>query len=117
MGWFEPLNYVIVGLHPVPKWLGDELLGKGLVLLLGEPVQILLPRVQHLPPAVRVDLKQAKINILKGFFYGIQHCLIRRPSDSTVLEDAGIEHRTVATTALAVRRSNSNHSAWSHHEN
>jgi hypothetical protein len=33
------------------------------------------------------------------------------PSDSTVSEDAGIEPRTVATSALAVRRSN--HSAKS----
>ncbi len=29
-----------------------------------------------------------------------------RPSDSTVLEDAGIEARTVATLALTARRSN-----------
>jgi hypothetical protein len=39
-----------------------------------------------------------------GFFlfmyrYDIQHCFICRPSDSTVSEDAGIEPRTVATTA------------------
>ncbi len=38
--------------------------------------------------------------------YCIQHCFICRPSDSTVSEDAGIEPRTVATSALAVRRSN-----------
>ena len=44
--------------------------------------------------------------------YFIQHCFIYRPSDSTVSEDAGIEPRTVATTALAVRRSN--HLARSH---
>jgi hypothetical protein len=37
------------------------------------------------------------------------------PSDSTVSEEAGIEHRTVATTALAVRRSN--HSARPHPKN
>jgi hypothetical protein len=43
--------------------------------------------------------------------YDIQHCFICRPSDSTVSEDAAIEPRTVATTALAVRRSN--HSARS----
>ncbi len=36
----------------------------------------------------------------------IQHCLICRPSDVTVSEDAEIEPRTVATFALAVRRSN-----------
>ncbi len=50
-----------------------------------------------------------------GFFlymYDIQHCFICRPSDFTVSEDAGIEPRTVATTALAVRRSK--HSARSH---
>ncbi len=38
--------------------------------------------------------------------YNIQHCFICRPSDSTVPTDAGIEPRTVATSALAVRRSN-----------
>ncbi len=44
--------------------------------------------------------------------YCIQHCFICRPSDSTVSEDAGVEPRTVATSALEVRRSN--HSARSH---
>jgi hypothetical protein len=34
--------------------------------------------------------------------YDIQHCFICRPSESTVTEDAGIEPRTVATTALAI---------------
>jgi hypothetical protein len=34
----------------------------------------------------------------------IQHCFICCPSDSTVSEDAGIEPRTVKTTALAARR-------------
>ncbi len=47
-----------------------------------------------------------------SFFYYIQHCFICRPSDSTVPKEAGIEPRTVATGALAVRRSN--HSARSH---
>ncbi len=46
------------------------------------------------------------------FMYFIQHCVVCRPSDSTVSEDAGIEPRTVATSALAVRRFN--HSARSH---
>jgi hypothetical protein len=41
-----------------------------------------------------------------SFSYCIQHCFICRPSDSTVPTDAGIEPRTVATSALAVRRSN-----------
>jgi hypothetical protein len=50
-------------------------------------------------------------HILKGdlfgfFMYDIQNCFICHPSDSTVSGDAGIEPRTVATTALAVRRSN-----------
>jgi hypothetical protein len=36
--------------------------------------------------------------------YFIQHCSICRPSDYTVSEDAGIEPRTVASSALAVRR-------------
>jgi hypothetical protein len=46
--------------------------------------------------------------------YFIQHCFcfICRPSDFTVSEDAGIEPRSVATLALAVRRCN--HSAISH---
>jgi hypothetical protein len=36
--------------------------------------------------------------------YDIQHCFIRRPSDSIVSEDAGIEPRTVATTASLIYR-------------
>ncbi len=50
--------------------------------------------------------------IFLGFFllcmlgYCIQHCFICRPSDSNVSEYAGIEPRTVATLALAVRSSN-----------
>jgi hypothetical protein len=40
------------------------------------------------------------------FMYDIQHCFICRLSDSTMAEDFGIEPRTVATTALAVRRTN-----------
>jgi hypothetical protein len=47
--------------------------------------------------------------------YCIQDSFICRPSDSTVSEDAGIEPRTVATTALTVRRSN--HKAKSHPQN
>jgi hypothetical protein len=43
--------------------------------------------------------------------YQPQHCFICRLSDSVVSEDAGIEPRTVATSVLAVRRSN--HSARS----
>jgi hypothetical protein len=40
-------------------------------------------------------------NFLKYFF---QHCYLCRTSDSTVLEGAGIEPKTVATIVLAVRR-------------
>ncbi len=36
----------------------------------------------------------------------IQHCFLCRPSNSAVSEDTRIEPRTVATLALAVRRSN-----------
>jgi hypothetical protein len=45
------------------------------------------------------------------FMSDFQQCFICRPSASTVSEDAGMEPRTVASTALAVRRSN--HSARS----
>jgi hypothetical protein len=38
--------------------------------------------------------------------YVISHCFIWRPSDSTMSEDAGIEPRTVADSALAARCSN-----------
>jgi hypothetical protein len=44
--------------------------------------------------------------------YFIQHCFICRLSDYTVTKDAGIEPRTIATSALAIRRSS--HSATSH---
>jgi hypothetical protein len=56
--------------------------------------------------------KRGMFWIFSFFKYDIQHCFICRPSDSTASEDAGIEPRTVATTALAFRRSN--HSARSH---
>ncbi len=56
-------------------------------------------------------LKQGEfLNFFRMYF--IQHCFICQPSDSTVSEDAGIKPRTVATSSLAVRRSN--HSARSH---
>ncbi len=45
--------------------------------------------------------------------YTIQHCFICRPSDSTVLEDAGIETQDCCDfVALTARRSN--HSDRSH---
>jgi hypothetical protein len=51
------------------------------------------------------------VNEVPMIFYALYstHCFICRPSDSTVSEDAGIEPRTVATSAWAVRHSN--HSA------
>jgi hypothetical protein len=70
-------------------------------------------------PATRLFLSVAHIDtVLKEdffspfFMYSIQHCFICRPSDSTVSENAGFEPGTVATTALAVRRSD--HLARSH---
>jgi hypothetical protein len=47
-----------------------------------------------------------------GLFWMFYVLFICRPSDSTVSQDAGMEPRTVATSALADRRSN--HSASSH---
>ncbi len=46
--------------------------------------------------------------VIKGNFvlFFDQHCLICLPLDSNVSADAGIEPRTVATLALAVRRFN-----------
>ncbi len=59
------------------------------------------------------DSKTAFSSFKQGdFLYFIQHWFIYRPSESTVLEDAGIEPRTVATSALSSRRSN--HLARSH---
>ncbi len=40
---------------------------------------------------------------LDFYAHFLRHCFICRLSDSTVSEDAGIEHKTVATSALAVR--------------
>ncbi len=50
-------------------------------------------------------------NAKKKWFFGffifcIQHCFICLPSDLIVSEDAGIEPRTVETSALSVSRSN-----------
>jgi hypothetical protein len=48
------------------------------------------------------------IFVFKGVFYKycIQYCFICCALDSTVSEDAGIEPRSVATMALAFKRSN-----------
>jgi hypothetical protein len=51
--------------------------------------------------------EQPRYSLFFIFFRIIfQHCFICFPSDSTVPTDAGIEPRTVAADALAVRRSN-----------
>ncbi len=66
-----------------------------------------------LPPC---EQPHFSINDFLDFFfyvlYSIQHYFICRHSDSTVSEDDGIKLRTVATSALAVVRSN--HKARSH---
>jgi hypothetical protein len=71
----------------------------------------------HLARRAVANLNRIKVKVLglrllplvKSFFifssYYIQHCFVCRPSDSTVPTDAGIEPRTVATGALAVRHS------------
>jgi hypothetical protein len=61
--------------------------------------------------------KEPNFFFFKGEFFGfflyiIQHCFVCCPSDSTVLEDAGIKPKTVATLALTASRSN--HLARSH---
>ncbi len=86
--------------------------------------QSIILKSVHLEPenqrvAVELPFVKEPVEFLtkKHFFFGggdlflflsyyIQHCFICRPSDSTVPTDAGIEPRTVATGALAVRRSN-----------
>jgi hypothetical protein len=66
------------------------------------------------PQIFRETLKQGDFLVffLCMYRYFIQHCFICRPFESTVSEDAGIEPRTVATSALAVTRSS--HSAACH---
>ncbi len=63
---------------------------------------------------VRIFFFFLKGDFFNFFQYFIQHGFICRPSDSTLSETAGIEPRTVATSALAVGRSN--HTARSHPE-
>ncbi len=60
--------------------------------------------VRHVT-VVRLKIKIKKEGgIFSEIFCDIQHCIICRPSVSTVSEDAGIEPRTVATTSLAVKQ-------------
>jgi hypothetical protein len=65
------------------------------------------------------EKREKNILLIFVFFFflcTLFNTFICRPSDSTVSEDAGIEHRAVATLALTARRSY--HSAGSHtHEN
>ncbi len=53
--------------------------------------------------AINAKAKSAKIFIYSFLQYFIELCFICRPSDSTVSEDAGVEPRTVATKAMAIR--------------
>ncbi len=88
--------------------LADEMLELLHSLVVGEQAVplVYLNRWRHI-------LKQADF---LDYFYVCtlfkRHCFICRPSHSTVSEDAGIESRTAATSALAVRRSS--HSATSY---
>jgi hypothetical protein len=72
--------------------------------------------IPHPPSVITVErggfIERGGFNLFISFVYFIPHSFICRPLDSTMWEDAGIEPRTVATLALAVRRSN--HSAKSH---
>ncbi len=55
-----------------------------------------------------MHILKRKGNFLGAFFLFVIHSSLFHlppPSDFTVSEDAGIEPRTVATSALAVRRS------------
>ncbi len=49
-----------------------------------------------------LNFKRGIFGVFFLFVYDIQHCFFCCPSDSTVSEDAEIEPRTVATTALAL---------------
>ncbi len=75
-------------------------------------VRVLLSTVKATVPGNFITSHFLTGGFFVFFMYCIQHCLICRPSDFTVSEDAGIEPRTVATSALAVRLSN--HYARSH---
>ncbi len=76
------------------------------------------PRTTWAAAAAPSSLPPKKIQFIEdntflgGFFFLTIPVFICRPSDSTVPTDAEIEPRTVATGALAVRRSN--HQARSH---
>ncbi len=87
---------------------------KGLSHKIGQKVVKVVCIVGNALMSIRIADVEMNIFFFKYFFggfflffsYYIQHCFICRPSDSTVPTDAEIEPRTVATGALAVRRSN-----------
>ncbi len=66
---------------------------------------------KHSDLLFHIELLNGDFGIFSCMYY-IHHCFICRPSDTTVSVDAGIEPRTFATSALAVRRSS--HLATSH---
>ncbi len=68
-------------------------------------------RRNALPFSLR-NTKKREFFYLFFFIYVIQNCFICRPSDYTLSEDAVIQHRTDATSASTVGRSN--HSDRSH---
>jgi hypothetical protein len=73
------------------------------------PPQLRWAGISTCPPSSPMDPPKGvgpSTTLFFFFSYNIQHCFICRPSDSSVPTDAGIEPRTVATCALAVRRSN-----------
>ncbi len=96
-----PFLSTVVGFHQIYSFYTSHLPK----LANGFPPSELLVLVLHVSPTRR----KYSLILFKGW---IQQCFICRPSDSTVSEDAGIEHWTVATLALTARRSN--HHARSH---
>jgi hypothetical protein len=90
--------------------------GRGNATILANPVLCLF----NLPDAI--IFKQGDFLNFFLCMYFIKHCIICRPSYSTVTEDAGIEPRTVSSSKLADRRDAlalfiilcSSHSATSH---
>ncbi len=61
-------------------------------------------RLQFVSMAHTLKMQNGESLFFLYIRYGIHHCFICRPSDSTVLEDAGIEPRTDATSAWTIRR-------------
>jgi hypothetical protein len=102
------MRSVVMPEYHVAQDLGAVVVVLVAVLHEGEPVHVAHVR---LPISPTTRMTNSFYIFFGGIFsifssYYIQHCFICRPSDSTVPTDAGIEPRTVATGALAVRRSN-----------